>query len=102
MGYFIWLLPVLVNSSHVVLHAGISDKGFRAAVGRTPGDHVPVGTDLNVTKRRLTEQKVTLFFTPIRDLLVWFLTTVGELMSGQLVPSTKALVTAFTGEGFLL
>jgi len=36
--YFILLLPVLVYSSHVVLHAGFCDKILRAFVGRTPGD----------------------------------------------------------------
>ncbi len=37
--YSISLLLVLVNSSHVVLHAGICDKGLGASVSQTPGDH---------------------------------------------------------------
>lgn len=35
MVTFILLLPVLVYSSHVVLHAGFCDKILRAFVGRT-------------------------------------------------------------------
>lgn len=34
-------------------------------------------------------------------LLVWFFPAVTELMSGELIASTKALVTVFTGEWFL-
>lgn len=34
-------------------------------------------------------------------ILVRFFSTVGELMSGELVPSAKAFVTAVTGERFL-
>lgn len=35
-------------------------------------------------------------------LLVWLFPTVTELMSGELIASAKALVTALTGEGFLM
>lgn len=34
-------------------------------------------------------------------LLVWLFPTMTELMSGELIASAKALVTALTGEGFL-
>lgn len=60
-------LLLLVDLRHVVLHAGICDKGLRAAFSQT---------------------------------LVRFFSTVGELMSGELVPSAKAFVTAVTGERF--
>lgn len=36
--YFISLLLVLVDSSHVVLHAGVCDKGLGASSSQTPGD----------------------------------------------------------------
>lgn len=32
----------MVNSSHVVLHAGICDKGLGASVNQTPGDEARV------------------------------------------------------------
>ena len=37
--YFVSLLLVQVDPSHVVLHAGVCDKGLRAPVSHTPGDH---------------------------------------------------------------
>lgn len=40
--YFISLLLLMVNSSHVVLHAGICDKGLGASVNQTPGDEASV------------------------------------------------------------
>ena len=36
--YFISLLLVLVDSSHVVLHAGVCDKGLGASSSQTPAD----------------------------------------------------------------
>lgn len=38
LQYLVWFLLFAVNSSHVVLHAGMCDKGLWTTFNRTPED----------------------------------------------------------------
>lgn len=99
LEYSISFLLVLVNSGHVVLQAGTGDKGLRAAISQTPGGHS--GLTVQSDTQQLEKIKIYNPFISKGALLVWFFPAVTELMSGELIASTKALVTVLTGEWFL-
>lgn len=89
MSYLVWSLPFVVNSGHVVLHAGMRDKGLWATFSRTPEDQ-------NMCK---SQEKVKIW--EASRSLVWPFPAVVELMSGELVAGAEALAAALAGERLL-
>lgn len=71
--YLILLLLLIVNAGHVVLHAGVRDKGLRAPINQTPEDQnrqqlkSSLG-NMNFSLSRQKQQKVITYlcgFSPL-------------------------------------
>lgn len=61
--YLILLLLLIVNAGHVVLHAGVRDKGLRAPINQTPEDQSrqqleSSSRNMNSSLSRQKQQKV--------------------------------------------
>lgn len=89
MSYLVGSLPFVVNSGHVVLHAGMRDKGLWTTFSRTPEDQNMCKSQEEVKGWELSRS------------LVWPFPAVVELVSGELVAGAEALAAALAGERFL-
>lgn len=81
----------MVNSSHVVLHPGVRDKGLWTTFSRTPEEQSRYKSQ---NKGRVTKEESSCS-------LVWPFPAVVELMSGELVAGAEAPAAALAGERFL-
>lgn len=90
--YLILPFQVFMDSSHVVLHAGLCDKGLSASIKQTPAEQ---------SRFRLKKLHFYNFKYSYGGLLVWFLPTMTQFMFCKLIASAEALVAVCTGKWFL-